>query len=88
MSRNTLAKSLPAYFDGFNGLIPCVVTAITGTSGAPSTEQRVTLQVRRNGRGYRAGELIECFALHAIPHGAILRRKYSTSIGAYSVIAE
>lgn len=84
-----------AYYDSFAGMIPCKVTAITGTSGIASTAQRVTLTVTASqanccGRSaYKRGEQIETNGIHAVPRKA----HYHGSCGigrirAYTVTAD
>lgn len=72
----TLTVGSLAYFDSFGGMIPCKVTAITGTSGVPSTAQHVTLTVTASqahccGRSpYKRGDQIETNGIHAVPRKA------------------
>lgn len=66
----TLKTGTKAYYDSFAGLLPCVVTRITGTSGLASTAQRVTFKVMQTCNGYKYGEVIESSGLHVVPRKA------------------
>lgn len=66
----TLRTGSKAYYDSFAGLLPCVVTGITGTSGLASTAQRVTFRVQQTRNGYKWGEVIEASGLHVLPRKA------------------
>lgn len=70
-----------AYYETVaNGLIPCRVLEITGTSGFRSTAQRILVQFTANRSAYKKGETIGCFGIHVFPRKSVHRRKYGTYV--------
>jgi len=59
----TLTIGSKAYFDSFNGLVPCRVTGIRGLNGLASTSQSVTVELTASRAAYRRGETITTSAL-------------------------
>lgn len=73
-----------AYFDSFEGLVPCWIMSITGPTGTPSTAQRVTVKLTANRGCYKRGEILTAWGLHVIPRGAVRRSKYGITIRPYT----
>jgi hypothetical protein len=74
-----------AYFESFNGLVPCKVVRITGESGMASVSHRVTIQLTASKSAYNRGETIESNGLHVIPRKAIHYRAGIARIQVYRV---
>ena len=74
-----------AYYDGVCGIIPCKVMAMTGTSGAPSTDQCVTVRFTVTRHGWKRGDELRCFSFCVIPRAAYFKRRYGARIGYYTV---
>lgn len=78
-----------AYFDTFAGLVPVRVDRITIREGSteirPSSETEVYFTVSEDHGPYRKGETLNAWSLHVVPPRALIRRKYSTHIGPYTV---
>lgn len=84
--RRTLRTGAPAYFDSMRcGLVPCRVLSVEGFPGRPSTAQTVRVQFTGTRGAFKRGETWITTGLHAVPRAAIIRRRYSTSIGFYVV---
>lgn len=61
-----------------DGLVPCRMLSVDS--------YHITLKVTGNRAGYRVGELIGTTPMHAIPRGAVRRRKYATVILPYEIV--
>lgn len=84
----TLKPGALAFVDSFAGLVPCRVDSIEGADrpdNRASTSQRATVTVTADRGPYRVGEKLTDSVLWVIPRGAIVRRKFSSTIGAYRV---
>jgi hypothetical protein len=76
-----------AYFDAFDGLIPCRVTQIAGTSGIASMSQTVTAIITVTKGAWRKGEQIMSSGLRTVPRGAVHQSSGQYRIRAYHVVA-
>ncbi|HKU17677.1 MAG TPA: hypothetical protein VJP80_00210 [Candidatus Saccharimonadales bacterium] len=74
-----------AYYDGLYGIRPCKVMAITGNTGAPSSDQCVTIRFTATCSGWRRGDEMRCFGFRVIPRAAYFKRRYGARIGYYTV---
>lgn len=79
----TLTLGSKAYFDSFNGLIPCRVTDIRGLNGLASTSQTVTVELTANRAAYRRGETVKTSGLHVVPRNAVHVRNGQKRIRPY-----
>jgi hypothetical protein len=102
MKNTVLKKGTKAFYDTFNGLIPCKVLSVADrwkaepdqkyrfelTHGGASTRYRVTFQLTADRGAYRKGETLEASSLDVIPPGAVRQHQYSQTIGYYTVEAD
>lgn len=75
-----------AYYDSFKGLVPCWITAITGTRGIGSTAQTVTIKFTATRGPFKRGETWITNGLHVCPRGAAKRGKHVTKIMPYEFV--
>lgn len=74
-----------AYWDTFQGLIPCRIICAKENNGLGGYSFKIKLTA---GRGpYKSGEELNTNALHVVPRERVRRRKYSTSILPYQWVA-
>ena len=81
----TLTIGSKAYFDSFNGLIPCRVTDIRGLNGLASTGQTVTVELTASRSAYRRGEILTTSGLQIVPRDAVRIRSGIKRIAPYHV---
>ena len=81
----TLTIGSLAYFDSFNGLIPCRVTDIRGLNGLASNGQTVTVELTVKRAAYRKGEIITTSGLQIVPRDAVRIRSGIKRIAPYHV---
>ncbi len=77
MKDRVLKTGITAYFDTFAGLIKCRVTEVR------DRKAKFTLSESRG--AYKTGEQLESSTNWVIPAGALIRRKYTYTIGHYTV---
>ncbi len=81
----TLKTGDLCYYDSMNGLIPALVLSITGRSGRCGSDQTVRLKLTAARAGYKRGEVLEVWGLHAVPRKAVRRNNYQARIRPYNV---
>lgn len=86
-----LAQGALAYYDSFNGLIPCRVLSVRHTANATRGihcenlgEVSVQFLVTANRPGYKLGEVLESNGMHIVPRGAIYRHNHIVRIKSYT----
>ena len=87
----TLKTGENVYWDTFAGLVPVKVVSIKSRdplNHRPSSDHEVIAKVTRDHGPYRKGETVSGWSIHFPPAKAIKRRKYSSTIGYYNVIAD
>lgn len=84
--RPVLRVNDPCYFDSFSGPVACKVLSIEGESGPGSSSQVVTLKVTAiKSKDFTRGRRIITNGIHAIPRGALKRRRCGARITYYTV---
>ncbi len=81
----TLKTGDLCYFDSMSGLIPARVLSITGRSGRCGSDQTVRLQLTAARPGYKRGEVLETWGLHAVPRKSVRQHGYQWRIRPYDV---
>ncbi len=88
MSIPILKAGCAAYYDSFQGLIPCRIVSIAGPCDGPkpaSSAYSVVAEVSKDFRSYKKKEIIKSSSLWFPPKESIIRGKYNTKIGFYFV---
>ena len=72
----TLKTGCKAYYDTFNGLIPCVVLSV-------KSKWHVEFKLTANRAAYKRGEILSGNSLHVIPREAVYVRSGQCRIKLY-----
>lgn len=80
-----LVTDCKAYLDTFAGLIRCKVIEVHGQANNPTSSVKVEVELLENRGAYVKGERLQRSSLWVVPEKAVRRRKYSTTIGHYTV---
>lgn len=80
-----LAVGQLAYYDTFNGAIPCKVLHITGQSNQPISSVDVKFKLTAARGAWKKGEIITCSSLWVFPRKARHQRNGVYRIGHYTV---
>lgn len=80
---------LAYYVTIHGGLIPCKVNSIVGTSGEPSTAQRIVVTVTADRPGaWKRGEVLDTLGVNVIPRESVHWSRGRWHHGAFTVVAD
>jgi hypothetical protein len=82
-----LAQGALAYYDSFNGLIPCRVLSVRRTAKAKHGnigETTVLFRITAQRPGYQIGEVLESIGTHVVPRGVIRSHNHQIRIQSYT----
>jgi hypothetical protein len=81
-----LKANIAAFFDTFDGLIPCKVLKVSGSSIRPTSAVQVTFRITKTVKAWKENEILTRSSLSVCPKSSIVKRGPFLRIANYAVV--